>query len=168
MEHPEHQDSKMHNRARIALFSTTILLSGLVMLTLVLGSTLSPEEGHAPPQFVSTSLPTTTATRSPTLMDTASASTPSGILTAPIASLTASPDVGQVGRPFPDAPLPLSAFPRPPQDNGLGVHWSTHLYAQSAEATSYFVSELARMNIRWVKLLNDGTRGREYDHTIEE
>jgi hypothetical protein len=48
------------------------------------------------------------------------------------------------------------------------VHWSTHLYAQSDEATSYFVSELARLNIKWVKLLNDGLTGREYDHTIDE
>lgn len=69
---------------------------------------------------------------------------------------------------FPNAPLPLSAFPRPPNDNGLGVHWSTHLYAQSDEATSYFVSELTRLNIKWVKLLVDGTTNYDYDHTIEE
>ncbi|HEX9926516.1 MAG TPA: hypothetical protein VGD99_27955, partial [Anaerolineae bacterium] len=69
---------------------------------------------------------------------------------------------------FPTEPLPLSAFPRPPDDNGLGVHWSTHLYAQSDEATSYFVSELVRMNVKWVKLLVDSTRGRDYDDTIEE
>jgi len=70
--------------------------------------------------------------------------------------------------PFPTEPLPLDAYPRPPNDNGLGVHWSTHLYAQSDEATSYFVSELARLNIKWVKLLNDGTSGHDYDHTIDE
>lgn len=69
---------------------------------------------------------------------------------------------------FPPAPLPLSAYPRPPADNGLGVHWSTHLYAQSDEATSYFVSELARMNVKWVKLLVDGLDNRDYDHTIDE
>lgn len=69
---------------------------------------------------------------------------------------------------FPTEPLPLGAFPRPPADNGLGVHWSTHLYAQSDEATSYFVSELGRMNVKWVKLLVDGTSGRDYDETIEE
>ncbi|MBN1217316.1 MAG: hypothetical protein JXM69_00180, partial [Anaerolineae bacterium] len=69
---------------------------------------------------------------------------------------------------FPTTPLPLTAFPRPPDDNGLGVHWSTHLYAQSDEATSYFVSELARLNIKWVKLLNEDTTGRDYDHTIDE
>jgi hypothetical protein len=48
------------------------------------------------------------------------------------------------------------------------VHWSTHLYAQSDEATSYFVSELTRMNIKWVKLLVDGASNRDYDQTIDE
>ncbi|MEW5958830.1 MAG: hypothetical protein AB1801_13945, partial [Chloroflexota bacterium] len=69
---------------------------------------------------------------------------------------------------FPAAPLPLSAYPRPPADNGLGVHWSTHLYAQSDEATGYFVSELTRLNIKWVKLLVDGLNNRDYDRTIDE
>jgi hypothetical protein len=50
----------------------------------------------------------------------------------------------------------------------LGVHWSTHLYAQSDEATSYFVSELTRMNIKWVKLLVDGLNNRDYDRTIAD
>jgi hypothetical protein len=70
--------------------------------------------------------------------------------------------------PFPTAPLPLSAFPRPPDDNGLGVHWSTSLDEASDEATSYFMSQLTRMNIKWVKLLNNGTTGHNYDHTIDE
>jgi hypothetical protein len=79
-----------------------------------------------------------------------------------------SPQPTHTTSPFPAAPLPLSRYPRPPDDNGLGVHWSTHLHAQSEEATSYFVSELVRMNIRWVKLINDGTKGRDYDHTVDE
>lgn len=69
---------------------------------------------------------------------------------------------------FPAEPLPLAAYPRPTGDNGLGIHWSTHLYAQSDEATRYFVSELTRMNIKWVKLLIDGTSNRDYDDTIDE
>ncbi|MCG3209163.1 MAG: hypothetical protein FOGNACKC_02782 [Anaerolineae bacterium] len=68
---------------------------------------------------------------------------------------------------FPTAPLPLSSYPRPANDNGLGIHWSTHLYAQSDAATSYFVSELAQMNIKWVKLLVDGLNNRDYDDTID-
>jgi len=70
-------------------------------------------------------------------------------------------------RPFPTRPLPLDAFPRPPGDNGLGVHWSTYLYGQSAELTDYFVSELLAMNVKWVKLLNEGVSGRYYDDTVE-
>ena len=51
-------------------------------------------------------------------------------------------------RPFPTAPLPLDNFPRPPADNGLGVHWSTTMYGQPEEVTDYFVSELVAMNIK--------------------
>ncbi|MCS7260414.1 MAG: hypothetical protein NZ765_06495, partial [Anaerolineae bacterium] len=158
----------MHSRRWVIVSSTAILLSGLAIIILALEGVLAPGDMHAPPQFVSTSLPTTAAVSSSTPTGTTPADTPVSLVTPPFPSPTTTPDVGRFGRPYPDAPLPLSAFPRPPQDNGLGVHWSTHLHAQSAEATSYFVSELARMNIRWVKLLNDGTRGRAYDHTIEE
>jgi hypothetical protein len=69
---------------------------------------------------------------------------------------------------FPTEPLPLSAYPRPPADNGMGLHWSTHLYAQSNEVTDFFVNELVEMNIKWVKLLNDSTGGRHYDYTVEQ
>jgi hypothetical protein len=119
---------------------------------------------HLTTAAVSTSLPTMTAT--------------SALQTASATPASAAPDVSPTGSStpsgdapdsrFPTAPLPLSAFPRPPDDNGLGVHWSTHLYAQSDEATSYFVSELARMNVRWVKLINDGVKGRDYDDTIDD
>ena len=112
-------------------------------------STVAPTMTTAP----ATATPTPVPLQSPTPAPPLSTATP-----VPVTSVS----------PFPTAPLPLSAFPRPPADNGLGVHWSTYLYAQSDEATSYFVSELARMNIRWVKLLNDGTSGRDYDHTIDE
>lgn len=83
-------------------------------------------------------------------------------------ALTPASPISTPQAPFPSAPLPLSAFPRPKDDNGLGVHWSTHLYAQSDEATSYFVSELSRLNIKWVKLLVDGLTNRDYDKTIDE
>ena len=68
---------------------------------------------------------------------------------------------------YPSLPLPLSAFPRPPGDNGLGVHWSTSLAEGSDEATRYFVTELVRMNVKWVKLLNNGTANRDYDDTVD-
>ncbi|MEW5956800.1 MAG: hypothetical protein AB1801_03680 [Chloroflexota bacterium] len=67
-----------------------------------------------------------------------------------------------------DGPLPLSAYPRPKNDNGLGIHWSTHLYGQEDDVTDYFVSEIKEMNIKWVKFLNDGTEGRHYDYLVEQ
>jgi hypothetical protein len=115
-----------------------------------------------------TSAPPSTLT--PTLPPSPTSVTPTPTESAPAApTVTASPS-GPVSEHdgFPDAPLPLDAYPRPPGDNGMGVHWSTYLYAQSPEATSYFVSELVRMNIKWVKLLNEGTSGRHYDATIED
>ena len=112
-----------------------------------------------PMAIVSTSIPTSTASYTAEIVTVAPVAKPE-IATQTSPSTTASP--------FPTAPLPLNTFPRPVNDNGLGVHWSTHLYAQSDEATSYFVSELARMNIKWVKLLTEDTDGRHYDHTIDE
>ncbi len=67
-----------------------------------------------------------------------------------------------------DAPLPLSAYPRPPQDNGLGIHWSTNVYGQSPEVVDYFVAEMEAMGIKWVKFLNDGTDGRHNEYLIQQ
>ncbi len=67
-----------------------------------------------------------------------------------------------------DGPLPLSAYPRPPQDNGLGIHWSTQIYGSPPEAVDYFVEEITAMGIRWVKFLNDGTDGRHNDYLIKQ
>ncbi len=65
-------------------------------------------------------------------------------------------------------PLPLSAYPRPPQDNSLGIHWSTNPYGQSREIVDYFVAEMEAMGIKWVKFLNDGTDGRHNEYLIEQ
>jgi len=65
-------------------------------------------------------------------------------------------------------PLPLSAYPRPLDDNGIGIHWSTNLYGESRETTDYFVRELVAMDIKWVKFLNDGTEGRHHDYLVEQ
>lgn len=67
-----------------------------------------------------------------------------------------------------DGPLPLSAYPRPKNDNGMGIHWSTHLYGQRDEVTDYFVSEIKAMGIKWVKFLNEETEGRHYDYMVEQ
>ena len=125
----------------------------------------TPQPGPSPGRV--TSIPTPGATP-PTGEAVPTLPPPAPTAAAAVPSPTPTPLPTGPKSEFPAGPLPLSAYPRPPNDNGLGVHWSTHLYAQSDEATSYFVSELGRMNVKWVKLLNDGTQGREYDHTVDE
>ncbi len=65
-------------------------------------------------------------------------------------------------------PLPLSTYPRPKNDNGFGIHWSTNLYGQSDKTTDFFVAELKAMNIKWVKILNEHTDGRHYDYLVDQ
>ncbi|HHX65283.1 MAG TPA: hypothetical protein GX702_10390 [Chloroflexi bacterium] len=50
-------------------------------------------------------------------------------------------------------PLPLSAYPRPLRDNGWGIHWVPTTFSQPDHVVDYYVDELVRLNIRWVKLL---------------
>ncbi len=69
---------------------------------------------------------------------------------------------------FADGPLPLSTYPRPKNDNGLGIHWSTNVYAQDDATTDYFVNEIDAMGIKWVKFLNDQTDGRNYDYLVQQ
>ncbi|RME81636.1 MAG: carboxypeptidase regulatory-like domain-containing protein [Caldilineae bacterium] len=54
------------------------------------------------------------------------------------------------------SPKPLSDFPRPPHDNGRGVHWSASLYHPSGEDLRFWIQELQAMQIKWVKILDDG------------
>ncbi len=65
-------------------------------------------------------------------------------------------------------PLPLSAYPRPAGDNGMGIHWSTTPYGEDDEVTDYFVAEVKAMGIKWVKFLNDGVSGRQHDHLVQQ
>lgn len=55
-----------------------------------------------------------------------------------------------------DAPLPLARYPRPPGDNGWGVHFSPAAARLEPQVIDYFVPELRSMGMRWTVLLNDG------------
>ena len=50
----------------------------------------------------------------------------------------------------------LSHFPRPAQDNGRGVHWSPSQYFWGKEDWGFWKEQLQAMNIKWVKMLDDG------------
>ncbi|HID35147.1 MAG TPA: hypothetical protein EYP25_11395, partial [Anaerolineae bacterium] len=54
------------------------------------------------------------------------------------------------------APKPISDYPRPPQDNGRGVHWSASVYHPTGADLQFWIDELKAMQIKWVKLLDDG------------
>lgn len=50
----------------------------------------------------------------------------------------------------------IEDFPRPPDDNGRGIHWSARVYHPTGSALNVWISELQAMKIKWVKLLDDG------------
>ena len=52
------------------------------------------------------------------------------------------------------APKPLSDYPRPPHDNGRGVHWSAGIYHISGNALAHWINELKALQIKWVRLLD--------------
>lgn len=135
-----------------------ITLSLTIIILLTACQTTPPPPQPTPTEI--TALPTETPTPSPEPTTQPTNNPTSQPTTQPTNPPTTQP-------PFPTEPLPLDAYPRPPEDNGLGIHWSTHLYAQSDEATDYFVNELVEMNIKWVKLLVDGLTNRDYDATID-
>ncbi len=52
--------------------------------------------------------------------------------------------------------MQLSDFPRPPDDNGRGVHWSATIYHPSGADLDFWIAELTAMHMKWIKLLDDG------------
>ena len=50
----------------------------------------------------------------------------------------------------------IQDFPRPQADNGRGLHWSASLYHPTGSDLDFWIDELRAMNIKWVKLLDDG------------
>ena len=62
-----------------------------------------------------------------------------------------------------DEPLPVLAYPKPPDDNGWGMHWLPTV-SQEAWVVDRFVAEMEAMNIKWVVFLNESSdlTGNEY------
>jgi hypothetical protein len=50
----------------------------------------------------------------------------------------------------------LKDYPRPPKDNGRGVHWAASSYSWGKENWEFWRAQLLAMNIKWVKILDDG------------
>lgn len=62
--------------------------------------------------------------------------------------------------------IPLEAFPRPPGDNGWGIHWFPNVKQEPA-VVDHYVNQLIRMHIRWVIFLNDNTNIGDNDYLVE-
>ncbi len=50
----------------------------------------------------------------------------------------------------------LEDFPRPPEDNGRGLHWSLSPYPPVGSALDFWIDELHALHIKWVKLVDNG------------
>ena len=50
----------------------------------------------------------------------------------------------------------LEDYPRPPDDNGRGIHWSASVYHPTGNDLDSWIRELTAMKIKWVKILDDG------------
>jgi hypothetical protein len=101
-------------------------------------------------------LPSITPTPTATITPTASA-TPTNTPTVPAKPFT------EYGL---NEPLPLDAYPRPPSDNGWGMHWMPTV-RQSPADIDKFVAEMRLMHIKWVVFLNDNTNIGDNDYLVE-
>lgn len=62
--------------------------------------------------------------------------------------------------------IPYQAFPKPPGDNGWGMHWIPTV-SQERGVVDQFVAEMVRMHIKWVVFLNDGTNIGDNDYLVD-
>lgn len=62
-------------------------------------------------------------------------------------------------------PLALAAYPRPPLDNGRGMHWVPTTSTKPADVDR-LMPELRAMNVRWVTLLNDNSNIGKNDYLV--
>lgn len=63
--------------------------------------------------------------------------------------------------------LPLSDFPKPPGDNGRGIHWIPTT-SQSPETVDRFVQAAKKMRIKWVTFLNDHASIGANDYLVKQ
>lgn len=50
----------------------------------------------------------------------------------------------------------LEDFPHPKDDNGRGIHWSPSPYHLPGSELDYWLNELLAMDMKWVKVMDDG------------
>lgn len=53
--------------------------------------------------------------------------------------------------------MDLKDFPRPTDNSRRGIHWSASVFHASGSSLDWWVNELLAMNIKWVKLMDNGS-----------
>ena len=113
---------------------------------------------------------TPTPSRTPFPIPTNTPFTPPPTFTrgpTPSPETTVAPDRLPLGAYGPDEVIPLAAFPRPPGDNGWGMHWVPTV-KQEPTVVDRFVDEVVRMHVKWVVFLNDGTNVGDNDYLVRK
>lgn len=113
---------------------------------------------HAPPTATPLPIPTNTPFTPPPTYTPTPTETP--VTTATPARLP----IGVYG---PEQVVPVRDFPRPAGDNGWGMHWIPTVKQEPA-VIDRFVPELAKMHIKWLVFLNDGTNIGDNDYLVEQ
>ncbi len=62
----------------------------------------------------------------------------------------------------------LLKYPRPPNDNGRGIHYVPTILGQPTDQVDRFVAEIQSMNIKWVKIMQGDTAKVEHDYLIQQ
>jgi len=62
-------------------------------------------------------------------------------------------------------PMAVSEYPRPPADNGWGMHWIPTV-SSAPEVVDRFVREAKEMGMKWMVLLNEGTQTGANDYLV--
>jgi hypothetical protein len=63
--------------------------------------------------------------------------------------------------------MALADYPRPPEDNGRGMHWIPTVSSSPAVVDRY-VADLKAMHMKWVTILNDGTNIGANDYLVQQ
>lgn len=63
--------------------------------------------------------------------------------------------------------MALAEYPRPPQDNGRGMHWIPTLRSDRA-TVDRFVREMVEMKMKWAVILNDDTNVGDNDYLVQQ
>ncbi|UCG25180.1 MAG: hypothetical protein JSW55_04055 [Chloroflexota bacterium] len=110
-------------------------------------------------------LPSSTPLPIPTNTPVTPSPTPSDTPT-PSPTGTPTPDIRPLADYAHDEVIPIEAFPRPPGDNGWGIHWIP-TNSQDPGVVDRFVDQAVRMHIKWVVFLNDNSNIGDNDYLVE-